>query len=473
MPNPKLFISYSWSSPDHEKWVLELAEELVGAGIEVVLDKWDLKPGHDANVFMEGMVTDPSVTKVLLICDQKYAEKSNVREGGAGTEAQIISPELYKSAKQDKFVAIIRERDSEGKPFIPVYYGGRIFIDLSNDLTYAKEYETLLRWLWDKPLYEKPEIGAKPAFLNEDGSVKLRTTVTFRRAMDAIKSGREVVIPFVKEYFDQFATELERFRISYSGDEFDEDVVRSINDFLPYRNEFLEVVSALAIYRLQDDFLQLIQRFFERLLPYLENKPDMQSWHEVDFDNYRFIIHEMFLYLVAILVKNERFDAASFFLDSEYFLENRHTGESMRPFTKFGAHVRSLEYRNQRRQLNRLSVHADLLGQRNQASGIEFQYLMTADFVLFLRSLRLDSNRWWPHTLVFATYRAPTFEMFARAKSSAYFKKIKKLIGIKSKDDLDQWLGTIERDPRGIPRWHFDSLDLRALSKLDTLDTQP
>ena len=31
--NPKLFISYSWSNQDHEKWVINLANELVENGI--------------------------------------------------------------------------------------------------------------------------------------------------------------------------------------------------------------------------------------------------------------------------------------------------------------------------------------------------------------------------------------------------------------------------------------------------------
>ena len=44
---PRVFVSYSWSSPAHENWVLQLATELRGEGIDVVLDKWDLKEGQD------------------------------------------------------------------------------------------------------------------------------------------------------------------------------------------------------------------------------------------------------------------------------------------------------------------------------------------------------------------------------------------------------------------------------------------
>lgn len=91
MSEPKVFISYSWSTPTHERWVLDLAEELIESGINVILDKWDLKPGQDSIDFMEQMVKDPSIDKVLIISDKGYAEKADNRSGGVGTETQIIS----------------------------------------------------------------------------------------------------------------------------------------------------------------------------------------------------------------------------------------------------------------------------------------------------------------------------------------------------------------------------------------------
>jgi hypothetical protein len=37
--NLRTFISYSWSSPEHEEWVLGLATELEESGVDVILDK--------------------------------------------------------------------------------------------------------------------------------------------------------------------------------------------------------------------------------------------------------------------------------------------------------------------------------------------------------------------------------------------------------------------------------------------------
>ena len=108
----------------------------------------DLKEGHDAHAFMEKMVSDPEIKKVAIICDKLYAEKANGRSGGVGTEAQIISPEVYNKEKQSKFVAIVTEKDESAKPYLPIYYRSRIYIDLSDPDLYATNFEQILRWAY-------------------------------------------------------------------------------------------------------------------------------------------------------------------------------------------------------------------------------------------------------------------------------------------------------------------------------------
>ena len=82
---PKIFISYSWTTPKHEDWVINLAERLVSDGIDVVIDKWNLKEGHDKFDFIESMVKSTDINKVLIILDKKYLEKAEQRSGGVGT----------------------------------------------------------------------------------------------------------------------------------------------------------------------------------------------------------------------------------------------------------------------------------------------------------------------------------------------------------------------------------------------------
>ena len=130
---PKVFISYSWAVQDS---VIEFAERLRSHGIDIVLDIWDLKEGHDKYAFMEQSVTSPEIDRVLIICDKTYTQKANNREGGAGDETVIISQEVYGHEKQEKFIPVILEVDPDSKPYVPAYIKSRIYIDLSDDSRY-------------------------------------------------------------------------------------------------------------------------------------------------------------------------------------------------------------------------------------------------------------------------------------------------------------------------------------------------
>jgi hypothetical protein len=471
---PKLFISYSWSNPDHERWVLELATELREAGVDVILDKWDLREGHDAFAFMERMVTDEAIKKVILICDQTYVRKANSRKGGVGTEAQIITSEIYGSQDQSKFVAVIRERDVDGKPLVPAYYSSRIHIDLSDPSRYAVSYEQLVRWIFDKPLYEKPPLGSKPAYLAEQqNTVHMATAAPFRRAIDAIRNGREYTVPALTEYLNAFSIELEKFRISSSDKQFDERFIESIEVFLPYRNELISLFIAAATYNHTEEVIKAFHRFFEALLRYTKPPTGMSRYTDVDFDNFKFIIHEIYLYFVACLIKFERFYSLNTFLLMDFFVAD--SREPMQTFVVIRWYLKTLAIRNQRLELRRLSLRADLLKERCRDNGIEFDKLMAADLVLFIRSRSIPEapHGWWPDTLLYVGHFARHFEMFARSNSRQYFDQIKHLLGVGNKDELGRLLEKIEEDPNGIPRWEFDSFNPRVLLGFDQMATKP
>ena len=94
---PKVFISYCRQPEENMIRTQQLAERLARNGVYVVIDLWDLKDGQDKNAYMEKMVTDPSVDKVLMVCNRNYVEKADSRKGGVGAESTIISAELYES----------------------------------------------------------------------------------------------------------------------------------------------------------------------------------------------------------------------------------------------------------------------------------------------------------------------------------------------------------------------------------------
>jgi hypothetical protein len=477
---PKLFISYSWSNNEHQQWVIDLATQLMESGVDVILDKWELKEGNDTISFMEKMVTDSNVKKVIMICDKVYAEKADKRSGGVGTETQIISPEIYAKQDQNKFVAVLSERDEKGNPYIPTYYKSRIHIDLSNSDLYSSNFERLLRWIFDKPLNIKPEIGKPPAFLMEQNAISLGTTIKYKRALEAIRTNKDYAKGALEEYFSEFVANLERFRITNKNGEIDDKVIDSIERFIPFRNEAIEVFFSIAKYRNDQETIQLVHRFFEDLIPYTKKPKDVSSWQEGDFDNFKFIIHELFLYAIACLIKYECFDAISYLLSYDYYFEDNadYGRNTMVPFTFFRQYLRSFIYRNERLQLGRLSIHADLLIKRTETSGITDRQLMQADFVLFIKDClnviyHKSEQSWSPITLVYASHVTGVFEIFARSQSSIYFNHLRNMFDHMGKDSFELIIKRINENVIKVPRWGFDSFDPGSLMGINKLDTRP
>lgn len=476
--NPKAFVSYSWTSSEHESWVIKLSTELREVGVDVTLDKWDLREGHDAIAFMEQMVTDAEI-KVILVCDRKYAEKTDGRTGGVGTEAQIITPAIYAKGDQNKFVAVTTEISSDGKPFLPTYYKSRIYIDLSSNEVYAQNFEQLVRWIYDKPVYEKPALGKAPSFLAENDRPKLANAALHRRALEAIKNARPYAKGTIDEYLESCVSGLEAFRISGGEDDFDEKVVKSIDDFLPYRAQMVELFIALAQYRDAPETYQQLHRFFEQLLPLFYAPEGMTSYRTWDFDNFKFIAHELFLHLIAILLRYECFALAAHMMRQPYYLpKNWRDGNSaVVSFTTFVTRLDSLEHRKSRIKADRYSLHADLLEMRSHASGVDMQHLMQADFLLFIRAsleaLRGTNDRWCPKTLVYCPEYSRPFEIFARARSTKYFANIAALLDIEGKDDLGAVLEAFRCRTLTTQLWPGHYIYPSNLLAFDKLSTMP
>lgn len=477
LPRPRLFISYSWSNPEHEQWVIDLATELNNSGVEVLLDKWDLREGHDANAFMERMVTDKEVTKVLLVCDKVYADKADGRSGGVGTETQIISAEVYAKKDQDKFVAVIAEKDEAGKAYVPTYYKSRIYIDLSESDRYAENFERLLRWVFDKPLHVRPEIGRPPAFILEQNAPIMGTSAAAKRLIEGIKNDKAYVRGALDEYLSLFSEQIERFRIEFDGDDFDEKVVGSVEAFIPARNEFIQVASTLVQYSNLIDFSGYLHHFFESLIPYFSPPPYINSWNESSYDNFKFIVHELFLYVMALLLRAENFEAANYLLSQSYYVpRNQDYGKDpTSSYTVFRDHLKTLEWRNQRLKARRISIRADMLERRSKTSGVQFRHLMQADFVCYLRSYLASSEwtqQWWPETLLYAMRQHGPFEIFARASSKRYLNRILPILGIDSVDKIRAKLSNAHQERFLIPKWDYEEINPAGMLGLQNLGTK-
>lgn len=157
---PKVFISYSYDSSKHEQWVEQLAKMLRSDGIDAVLDKWDLHPGDPITEFMESSVKNSDF--VLIICTEKYKEKSDARKGGVGYEEAVITADLLANTNHRKYIPIMRSTDYAKS--IPLALHSKKYIDLTNDDDFAPSYRDLLLTLYGKRP-EAPPLGKTPDFI--------------------------------------------------------------------------------------------------------------------------------------------------------------------------------------------------------------------------------------------------------------------------------------------------------------------
>jgi hypothetical protein len=481
---PKVFISYSWSTNEHEKWVLDLATELEEAGIHVVIDKWELREGGDKYAFMEKMVTDKNIRKVIIICDKVYCEKADNRKGGVGTETQIISKEVYDQMdptdQKQKFVAIITEKDEDGKPYIPTFIKSRIYIEMADPENRIKNFEQLVRWIFDKPMYQRPVRGTPPSYVITESRVDLGILGITKRLNLNIREAHPAALGTFNEFIDNFVNNFNRLRIEPKEEiEFDDQVIQSITDFLPYRDDLIELFLTIGRYSPSIVYFESLHRFFEALLPYRLQPKDAHSWRREWADNFCFITQELFIYCIAALLKTNRFDGATLLLEKEYYLEPGYRDISeggLIPFNIFRTYLYSFEDRNKRLKMNRLSLTADhLVEKRAYRRDITKMDLMQADFVIWIRSeiasLSTDRHRWWPDTLLYAQRLYRPFEIFARSKSASYFENIKPMLGVNSKEDYLPLFENYRTGTRKLPTWDYENLDVVKLMNFDNLAT--
>lgn len=470
----RAFISYSWSSPEHEEWVLRLATNLRASGIDAILDKWDLREGDEANAFMERMVTDQNISKVIIVSDGIYAEKSNKRLGGAGTEAQIISQKIFDSQEKGKFVVIVKELDENGGPFLPAYYTSRVYIDFSQEDKFSEKFEQLLRWLVGRPGLVKPALGSLPKYIIEpENSIMLSTAILQRRAIDCISNNRRSSYPALNEYLEHFLAEIEKFRLPDQMDPLSEDFMDNLKNFLPYRDEFVEIVRIISRYGDGEKYGESISEFFEKMSSYLYG-PMGKSYRDSDFDNFRFFLQEMFLLATYVFIEEKRYDYLNILLKHPYYItaEEERGREAMRHFDFFRQNIRVLRYRNQKLGLNRLSLHADLIKERCNISNIKFTKIMQADFVLFIRAL-LMGGYWWPETSIYLDYPNPGLELFQRARSASFFEKIRPIFNGATKQDLESICSQYENDGPTSRAWMPGEFNPRKLLALDRICSMP
>lgn len=463
----KVFISYSWSNEEHKEKVIRLAEELVHLGIDVVLDEWDLKPGQDKFEFMEQIVTDSSLDKVLIITDRVYAEKANKRQGGVGAETQIITPSLYEDLGENKFIPIIFEKDEDtGKAFLPTYVKSRIYIDLSSDQVYQQGLEQLVRDIYEKPARIKPKLGKAPSYILED---KINTFKIERKADDveyALSKGTKRVVFAFKDYFDSFIEELDKLEVKENpGESCDAAALRMVDESLPFRQSFVKVLNVFV----QEDSAdsEFISDFFEDFY----NKINQM---EIQQDNLapeaaKFLLTELFIYSTSVFIKYKRWDILSSILNHVYYSKSERNNfyfDTLRMPTRF------ISDGEIQKGSSRVSLVADKMEKRTTEK--EFNLMIEADIFLYYVSKInpiINTFGWFPMLYIFLDRLNGNIKVLTLLKNKSNLRSLLPIFGV-SQEDLTMKISSINVSP-GYPRTFKQIPAFQSFIKSDEIGIQP
>lgn len=431
---PRVFISYSWSTEEKFDKVLLLATRLRHDGVDVVLDRWNLNHGQDKYAFMETMVKDNTIDRVLIMSDSIYAKKANAREGGAGTESQIICDELYNNVDSRKFIPILLERDDNRKECLPIYLRSRIYIDFSYDSKFEESYDELLRDLYDRPSLKIPPIGQPPAYLFEENTDTTETSILESQSLYKISTNPKKSNEILKEFISAFEKELYDYYPKYveGKDNMSECVFQSIIAYLPLRNKFIKVFDNVLTEGIELD-IDIIIRFFENQPKFYYPK-HKKSWSFYEYDGFRYISRELFLYVIAILIRHERYKNIADLLYSKYNMYDKY-GEYNNPcdFNVFNFDFDSIHYYYNNLKGNKYKSCMANIMIENIHNSVEQQYLVEAD-VLCGYVAQIRGLNWIPWLDIYKEEKK--IEIVNRLYSCRYFEKVKCLFDVDNKSEL-------------------------------------
>lgn len=456
----KVFISYCWTTFEHEEWVVNLATRLMENGVEVKLDKWDLKPGQDKYVFMESMVQDTSIDRVLIICDEGYKQKSDNREGGVGTETQIITPEIYSKTSQEKFIPIIAQKGEKFDSYMPNYLKSRIAIDLSSEEIFEDNYDKLLRLIAEIPLYKRPAKGQLPSYLFSDEKPHFKTHNLVKQFKNYLVKKPEQASYILADFIDEFKNSFDIFQLTHEDmkEPYDEVIYSKINEMLPLRNDYLDFFSSLCKSKLFVD-IDVIINLFEDIYAHTEFQHNGSNI-DLQFDHFKFFINEIFLYTAVLLIENKMYEKLNLLLSSKYFVKSRKDYKSDGVFfTEFWFPIPSLnKLRKSRLNSNKISITADTLIQRSTFNNKNYkEQLWDVDLLLhYISVIRFDKNDsvyWFPITYIYFQYKK--IDLLKRLVSRRHFDKVKILFNVETEEEMKLALKKYEGPYTGHEPSHF------------------
>lgn len=439
--DPKVFISYAWGTDEYQQKVLDFCTRLYSeCGIEVLIDKWSMDAGNDTYDFMERCVKDSSVNYVIMLLDKNYAEKADNRQGGVGTETQIISQEVYTDTEQSKFIPVVFERGPDGKIYKPAYLKSRLHFDLTKEKANI-EFMRLVRHLYGEKTYPMPQTkGTKPDWVSQPDIVPIAIAgplFTIENASDDVLLKNEIrkVLNLVK--VNIFAIKPSMEEVVKFRDE-PQTYLTFLDTFRPYRDA---LIKALENITQKEYFCDVVADFFEE---YKQTQDDYIGSGDYLHQARSALLHEMFIYTIALLWSAEEYSKIRDLITRTYFFNGKYRENKAVNFANVvyaGSHTSLID--NAKKKVDNKNYYSGLaqLWSEHVMVGYSLEQVTFADLLIYNISVLEepeDTWHWFPLLYIYGLNN-PIFSRFAiRLKSASQLKRFAGLLGDISPGNIDE-----------------------------------
>lgn len=166
------FVSYSWDSEVHTKWVLDFVNALRRNGIDA---KMDIMHTQNSTINLnQMMITNLRDNDyIIIVLTENYAKRANDFQGGVGFETTLSLPILQENP--DKIIFVTRHKGNFQDAF-PFHLKGYYAINFSNDQKFDDSLSELLHRILKVPLYEIEPLGDTPDLKPKNTGQVARTT---------------------------------------------------------------------------------------------------------------------------------------------------------------------------------------------------------------------------------------------------------------------------------------------------------
>jgi small GTP-binding protein len=147
--NPTCFISYAWGTNEHQRWVMQLAKDLRNAGIDVLLDRWNVVPGANLDRYIEQiMETDFVVVVGAPGLVQKYNSKTS--DPVVTAELEMLNLRLRQPNKYGHTILPILVEGDSASAFSPQLQK-LVYVDFKQSEQYFRQLFDMIWRLYNLP----------------------------------------------------------------------------------------------------------------------------------------------------------------------------------------------------------------------------------------------------------------------------------------------------------------------------------